>query len=411
MFFFLHLENDTDLQSTTNLGQLNRNAMCEFELMYMIKNDNIGRNDRYLNQSLVAASNLRRPLLCRWLLANIRNEDDHVIDNALQRAFNNLDNQTAKVLAWAITKRFYRMYERLLRNATDLYPGIQCICRGKGNNTETLCSQKKLIIVSASNRIRGLPRVFRDFRIKILDQSRTNSKPTECENIIKRLSQFQKESFFLKMSVSSEIAENMFLNHSNLSLICPSVVKSTAFKTRSYAVKRELCIQLYCKTKGILPLGESHFPEVIQGYQTDVIEADTRMLSNLRIGTKIGPETNQGTLGGFVKYLGIDCFLTCAHVMYDLKTLLDQKKDFTSLPGTTAVIHSPFGLTKCGRVIWRAFDHGDGSRTSIDAALIELQNSFYIDRDDYVLDKDGVRCHFSALGKLQFIIKKSSLQY
>jgi hypothetical protein len=57
-------------------------------------------------------------------------------------------------------------------------------------------------------------------------------------------------------------------------------------------------------------------------------------------------------------------------------------------------------------VIWRAFDHGDGSRTSIDAALIELQNSFYIDRDDYVLDKDGVRCHFSALGKLQFIIKK-----
>jgi hypothetical protein len=69
------------------------------------------------------------------------------------------------------------------------------------------------------------------------------------------------------------------------------------FPTRNYAVKRELCIQLYCKTKGILPLGESHFPEIIQGYQTDVIEADTRMLSNLRIGTKIGPETNQGTLG------------------------------------------------------------------------------------------------------------------
>jgi hypothetical protein len=81
---------------------------------------------------------------------------------------------------------------------------------GKGNNIETLCSQQKLIIVSASNRIRGLPRVFRDFRIKILDQSRTNSKPNECENIIKRLSQFQKESFFLKMSVSSKIAEHMF---------------------------------------------------------------------------------------------------------------------------------------------------------------------------------------------------------
>lgn len=380
--------------------------MCEFELMYMIKNDNIGRNDRNLNQSLVAASNLRRPLLCRWLLANIKNEDDHVIDNALQIAFHNLDNQTAKVLAWAITKRFYRIYEELLRNATDLYPGIQCICRGKGNNTKTLCSQQKLIIVSASNRIRGLPRVFRDFRVKKIDQSRPNPAASECKKIIKRLSQFQKESFFLKMSLSSEFAEDMFLNHRNLSLICPSVVKSTAFKRRKHAVKREFCIQLYCKTKGILPLGESHFPEIIQGYQTDVIEADTRMLSNLRIGNKIiWPK--QATLGGFVKYGGVNCFLTCAHAMYDVKTLLDN----TSLPDTTVGIQLPDGLEECGRVKWLAFDTGDGSRTSIDAALIELQSSFYIDRDDYVLDKDGERYPFSALGTLQFIIKTNFLQY
>ena len=213
------------------------------------------------------------------------------------------------------------LYEEILRNATDLYPGIQCLCRGKGNNTETLCSQQKLIIVSSSNRIRGLPLVFRDFRIQILDQARTNSTTNECEKIIKRISQFQKEYFCLKMSLPSEIAENMFLNHSNLSLICPSVVKSTAFKTHRHAVKSECCIQLYCKTKGILPLGESHFPEMIQGYPTDVIEADTRMLTNLRSGTKIGPQTSEGTLGGFVKYLDMDCFLTCAHVMYDLKTL------------------------------------------------------------------------------------------
>lgn len=386
--------------------------MSEFELMYMIKNDNIARNDRNVSESLVAASNHKRPLLCRWLLANIRNEYDHDIDNALQRAFHNHDNQTAKVLAWAIIKRFYMMYEELLRNATDLYPGIQCTCRGKGNNTETLCSQQKLIIVSTSNRIRGLPLVFRDFRIQILDQSRTNSTTNECEKIIKRLSEFQKESFCLKMSLSSEIAENMFLNHSNLSLICPSVVKSTAFKTHTHAVKRELCIQLYCKTKGILPLGESHFPEIIQGYPTDVIEADTRMLSNLRIGTKIGPKTSEGTLGGFVKYLGLDCFLTCAHVMYDVETLLDQTKNFTSLPGATAFIHSPFAETECGRVIWRAFDHDDRLKTSIDAALVVLQNNASIDQDDYVLDNNGVRCHFSALGKLQFIIKKNNfLQY
>jgi hypothetical protein len=267
-----------------------------------------------------------------------------------------------------------------------------------------LCSQQKLIIVSASNRIRGLPRVFRDFRVKKIDQPRPNPAASECAKIIKRLSQFPKESFFLKMSLSSEFAEDMFLNHRNLSLICPSVVKSTAFKRHKHAVKREFCIQLYCKTKGILPLGESHFPERIQGYQTDVIEADTHMLSNLRIGNKIS-SPNQATLGGFVKYGDVNCFLTCAHAVYDVKTLLGPTFCFNSLPDTWVGILSSDGLEEYRRVKWLAFDTGDESRTSIDAALIELQSSFDIDRDDYVLNKDGERCPFSALGTLQFIIK------
>ena len=140
--YCLLLENYIDLLPTKYLGQLNRDSMSEFELMYMIINDSIGRNDRNLNQSLVAESNHNRPLLCRWLLANIRNEVDHYIDKALHRAFDNHDNQTAKALAWAITKRFYMLYEEILRNATDLYPGIQCICRGKGNNTKRCVRNK-----------------------------------------------------------------------------------------------------------------------------------------------------------------------------------------------------------------------------------------------------------------------------
>jgi hypothetical protein len=78
--YCLLLENYIALLPTKNLGQLNRDSMSEFELMYMIINDSIGRNDRNLNQSLVAESNHKRPLLCRWLLANIRNEVDHHID-------------------------------------------------------------------------------------------------------------------------------------------------------------------------------------------------------------------------------------------------------------------------------------------------------------------------------------------
>jgi hypothetical protein len=50
-------------------------------------------------------------------------------------------------------------------------------------------------------------------------------------------------------------------------------------------------------------------------------------ISKLRIGDKIGQLTSIGTLGGFVRYLGFECFLTCAHVMYDVQTLLGSSSD------------------------------------------------------------------------------------
>ncbi|CAC5376544.1 unnamed protein product [Mytilus coruscus] len=167
--------------------------------------------------------------------------------------------------------------------------------------------------------------------------------------------------------ISSERAQNLFVNHNNLGLICPSIGKSRYFSSK----RHELCVQFHCTKKGIIPIGNEHFPHTIKGCPTDVIESQSQLLSNLRIGDKVGPQTSTGTLGGFVRYLDVfDCFLTCAHVMYDLKTLFESSSNFARLQGGKAFIPTPQGQVECG--IWRAFDYDDKSRTSVDAALVVL---------------------------------------
>jgi hypothetical protein len=48
-------------------------------------------------------------------------------------------------------------------------------------------------------------------------------------------------------------------------------------------------------------------------------------------------------------------------------------------------------------VVWRAFDHDDRSKTSVDAALVLLQNNFTMDPNDYIQDIEGSH-PFSKLG-------------
>jgi hypothetical protein len=163
----------------------------------------------------------------------------------------------------------------------------------------------------------GLPAVYKGFKIKIMDVHDKSTEKSESETLSALLAQNYADSYHIKVNISNTTAKILFDSHSNLALICPSVHRSFSF-ARKHEVKNELCIQLYCKLKGILPLGEIHFPNSIHGIPTDVIDGEACFISKLRIGDKIGQLTSTGTLGGFVKYLGFECFLTCAHVMYDV---------------------------------------------------------------------------------------------
>jgi hypothetical protein len=247
----------------------------------------------------------------------------------------------------------------------------------------------------------GLPAVYKGFKIKIMDVHDKSTEKSESETLSALLSQNCTDSYHIKVNISNSTAKKLFDSHSNLALICPSVHRSFSF-ARKHEVKNELCIQLYCKLKGILPLGEIHFPDSIHGIPTDVINGEACFISTLHIGDKIGSQTQTGTLGGFVKYLGVNCFLTCAHVMYDEKILFGSSSNYAQLSGATAYNYTTGGVIECGNVMWRAFDKGDqfktGVETSVDAALVRLEGDWMMDPNDYILDKYGSSFPYSILG-------------
>jgi hypothetical protein len=84
--------------------------------------------------------------------------------------------------------------------------------------------------------------------------------------------------------------------------------------------------------------------------------------------------------------------------MYDVQTLLGSSSKSAQLPGARAYNYTSGNGIECGKVIWRTFDHDDKFRTSVDAALVLLQNNWKMEQIDYVMDPQGNSCPYSTLG-------------
>ncbi|CAG2252148.1 unnamed protein product [Mytilus edulis] len=193
---------------------------------------------------------------------------------------------------------------------------------------------------SPATRSKTITSEFRGFDIEPV--SLYDLQRSEGNVILEYLVRKRTDSFHLKVGISNERAQTLLLNHGNLGMICPSIGRSRYFSSKHHTIVDEVCVQLHCSKKGIIPIGNEHFPITINGYPTDVIESQPYLLSNLRIGDEVSSLTTSGTLGGFVRYLDVyDCFLTCAHVLYDQKTLLDSS---SKLPGATAYINTDMDI-------------------------------------------------------------------
>ncbi|VDI47050.1 Hypothetical predicted protein [Mytilus galloprovincialis] len=205
----------------------------------------------------------------------------------------------------------------------------------------------------------------------------------------------------IQCHIPGPLAEKLFNNHSRLTLICPSEIKSIHFQDKPQFLTSS-CIQLYCYVKGAIPIGEKHFPSDLQGIPTDVIEGFPRFCSQkIRIGDSVTNLKVSGTIGGFCLFYGRQALLTCAHAMLDWNTLLSTGHQHHMQPES---VHFETGdrmlneTLHCGRVVNHSFTHDNPRETSTDVAVIELDNGICVSEQDYVNTKGKRKIHHRELG-------------
>ncbi|KAL3855699.1 hypothetical protein ACJMK2_014904 [Sinanodonta woodiana] len=191
-------------------------------------------------------------------------------------------------------------------------------------------------------------------------------------------------------------AERLMNEHSNLSIIAPSTVKAIGFSgcLSERKLVESMCIVLYVPTKGIIPVGEKEFRKDIDGISTDVREGEfvfhgrneaRNWHHKLPMGCRISTKDKQsGTLGGFVDLPGhkTGC-ITAAHVVLsktDRKKYVKCKKakkeryNASLAKGQTIIeVYQPTCKRAAfGKVFQIAFEEGNKSASSVDAAVIEI---------------------------------------
>lgn len=366
-----------------------------------------------VQESLAVAIQNKKYCLCRWLLTNYA-YDEEFLANMLNKAYNIGNFETIKSLAWTLTRRFYQKFKTVLNeSALDIYPAFRCECQSSPAEISCLLKSKKMIVIEKNREIVvNIPDRYMNFEVTVFisddsgsDETSKTQKHETGEILSKVRDLFGTNSHYLKMqTLDGDTASLLFKQHNKLSLICPSQLRSSNYGT-NHTVEQIQCIQLYCERKGIIPLGEKHFPKTIKGIQTDVLQGRCHLAATtIRVGDRIGTLQTCGTLGGFYRYAGkFECLLTCAHVLYSLPTLLAPPDHMCHDQGVDVLWDPAQNKRQCGVVIRRIFKHDDPSTTSVDAALVFINSAdFAIDPNDIVLDINGASQSTGYLGILYF---------
>lgn len=306
-------------------------------------------------------------------------------------ALEKVEEDCARAISWFITRAFYLQYQSFMTELIDIWPSFCCLC-SKGSNLSA-CSTYVVIVVESKINHSHLPEEFCQLQIislKNYDNLRSN------EHDVNNKLNTANESLHLQdnVTVSSIAAKNLFTKHSNLTLICKSFRKSTGYKDG--ILENDLdtpCVQLYCKAKGCIPIGEDHFPEVVCGLPTEILQGTPSLMANLKVGDKIGTDNYKtGTLGGFVKVRGDICFLTCLHVFLSAEDLASDNIALDDDAGVLVKCYRTRSDTgqeqmnsyNCGKIREIAFEMDNEKETSIDAALITINDGIQIDDNDYL---------------------------
>ena len=177
---------------------------------------------------------------------------------------------------------------------------------------------------------------------------------------------------------STEDANSLFSQHSNLNMISVTSQKSIGFGREKHCIIIENCIALLCDHKGFIPVGELNFPSRIGDLKTDVREGYCCFASNeLKLGETIKRARigKSGSLGVFVDMSnGQKGIITCAHVLHTLDELRSRSyaKDESVLKVTES---TEFVI---GTIQEAVFTPNIPSEISVDAALVRLHSNIDI---------------------------------
>ncbi|VDI74967.1 Hypothetical predicted protein [Mytilus galloprovincialis] len=348
--------------------------------------------------------NTDEDLAFRYILGYSRNSIDNVdvLHQLLIHAIKSKNINCAKAIAWEITRRFSSTV--LITQYHDIWPAFQCVCKTKNNLEDVSCSANMSNIVIVAEVQKGKTVLFRidSFHGIQIIYKEFNGQSKEAMCIVKQVDGLKGANTHLTTikGVSSEDAKGYFANHSKLSMFSKSHLKSKGFGHKNQIFECVPCIQLFCRAKGLLPIGESHFPVQINSIQTDILEGYPKLnvRSDIRIGAQIlvpkgqvnkqaginteeiiPPVTGTGTVGGFLRYLGEDAFLTCAHVICDWESLIRDKSGIDIHDNPVNIfcpcVNSLGKMFPCGKLAGLAFPPDQGMGSSVDAAIVKIDQA------------------------------------
>ena len=196
----------------------------------------------------------------------------------------------------------------------------------------------------------------------------------------------------IKSCLSSN-ATKLMASHRNLTWVTASGIKSSGYRrSMEHKLKKIPCIALYVQIKGLIPIEEEPFEEVIDGYPVDVREGvfklcglSTDLHQHIRIGCAIdsGFGTKQGTVGPFFKYESDPemYLVTCAHVLLEtnqMQQLLAEKQVNYGLFGNDTY-QPPESISvggnsrhHLGKTVLAAYRTGGNGKSGTEIAFVQI---------------------------------------
>ncbi|XP_053382073.1 uncharacterized protein LOC128549458 [Mercenaria mercenaria] len=255
--------------------------------------------------------------------------------------------------------------------------------------------------------------IFEDFEVLLRGKTEKNVENKQVINHeVDSLTRIDLSQMEKLRTVIKDHSKTLREQHSNITMISASPFKSRGFMKGKHTLERKDCVVLYVHVKGLIPVQETCFPDVLDGFPVDVREAVIQLYAGgqpsdrhdqLKMGCAIGPQDRKctGTLGGFVDIAehGL-CAITCAHVVIEEDNLKSKvlKETICFQP---SIEYS--NSKRCGKVVNHCFSTRSEEK-SLDVAVIKLdkERSPVSGQFPDISKKDLIKAGFDENQTLQF---------